>query len=105
MAARGLILALAVLLVFACSDVAKPRGTPVTYRNDTTESLTLTNDELLLTILAPRQSKAITTREDLLPDRIRAFTERNELIFDQTFTWADLQANNFVVVISRTVTP
>ncbi len=87
---------LALALGLAC---ATPRGTPVTYRNETTLSLTVTNDDFLLTTLAPRQSRAITTKESLLPDRIRAYDDRNNLVFDQTFTWADLQASGFVVAI------
>jgi hypothetical protein len=81
---------------FAC---ATPHGQPVTYRNETTLTLTLTNDDFLLTTLAPHQSRAITTRESLLPDRIRAYDERNNLVFDKTVTWDDLKAGNFTVVI------
>jgi hypothetical protein len=87
-----------VVLATACST---PRGQPVTYRNETTLTLTLSNDDFLLTTLAPRQSRAITTKESLLPDRIRAYDERNNLIFDKTFTWEYLKAANFIVVIKQ----
>lgn len=78
---------------------ATPQGTPVTYKNETGLSLTVTNDDFLLTTLAPTESKRITTKESLLPDRIRAYDERNNLVFDRTFSWADLQSAGFVVVI------
>jgi hypothetical protein len=88
-----------VLLVALAAACSTPQGTPVTYRNEPGLALTVTNDDFLLTTLAPTESKRITTREDLLPDRIRAYDDRNNLVFDRTFTWSDLEAMDFVVVI------
>jgi hypothetical protein len=87
------------VLLVAFAACSTPQGTPVTYRNETGLTLTVTNDDFLLTTLAPTESRRITTREDLLPDRIRAYDDRNNLVFDRTFTWSDLQAMDFVVVI------
>ena len=94
-----LLLAFVLLLSAAGAGCATPQGQPVTYRNETTLSLTVTNDDFLVTTLAPRQSRSVTTKESLLPDRIRAYDDRNNLIFDKTFTWQDLQALNFVIAI------
>ena len=90
-------LILAPVILFA--SCATPRGQPVTYRNETRLTLTVTNDDFLLTTLAPGQSRSITTKESLLPDRVRAYDDRNALVFDQTFTWEELKAARFLVVI------
>ncbi|HXH20418.1 MAG TPA: hypothetical protein VNN10_00180 [Dehalococcoidia bacterium] len=91
-----MLLAATAAVLLACTT---PQGTPVTYKNETGLSLTVTNDDFLLTTLAPTESKRITTKESLLPDRIRAYDERNNLVFDRTVTWEDLKASGFVVVI------
>jgi hypothetical protein len=96
---RLVLVALILATVIPFASCATPRGQPVTYRNETRLTLTVTNDDFLLTTLAPGQSKSITTKESLLPDRIRAYDDRNALVFDQTFTWENLQAARFLVVI------
>jgi hypothetical protein len=100
-AALALLLVLCIAMAACGGNVAAPRGTPVTYKNELRESINVSNDDFLVTTLAAGQSKAITTRRDLLPDRIRAYTERGELVFDRTFTWEDLEALDFTIVISR----
>lgn len=78
---------------------ATPRGTPVTYQNETDQDLTLTSDQFFLVTLLPGQSKKITTKESLLPDRIKAMNARGDVVFDRTVTWEDLKATGFLVVI------
>jgi hypothetical protein len=90
------VLVLTTVFASACSE---PQGQPVTYRNEMSIELTVTSDDFFLVTLLPRQSKSQTTREGLLPDRIRAYSPQGDVVFDKTFTWEDLKASNFLVVI------
>jgi len=92
----AIVLTVAPLIFGGCYT---PRGTPVTYKNEMQLDLTVTSDDFFLVTLLPGQKKSITTKESLLPDRIRAYDPRGNLVFDRTVTWEELKAANFVLVL------
>jgi hypothetical protein len=60
----------------------------------------LSSDEFFLFTLQPRESKQVYTKEELLPDRIRAIDDvSGDVVFDRTFTWAEVRDLGFLVVI------
>ena len=79
----------------------EPEEQGVTYENETSAVLTVMIDDFFLTTLQPGESEAFQVRENLLPDRVRAFDEEGNLVFDEVFTWEDLEANDFRVLIHR----
>jgi hypothetical protein len=71
----------------------------VTYENGTPFVLGVLLDDLDLTTLRPGESRGFRTNKILLPNRIKAFDEQGNLRFDRVFTWEDLEANEFRVLI------
>ncbi len=97
-AAATWLLGITVLLATSCLfHVTEERG--VTYENQTAFTLQVATDNFILTRLEPGESETFITRKNLLPDRVRAYKEDGTLVFDRTFTWQDLEASDFRVVI------
>lgn len=64
----------------------------------------MTLDGLPLATFQPGESREFATRENNLPDRIRAYSG-DVLVHDQTVTWEELEANDFRYVIDGTIEP
>jgi len=61
--------------------------------------LKLTLNKYDLVTLKPGESRQFSTRPSLGPQRVRAFDLEGNLKFDHVYTWEDLKAASFRVVI------
>ncbi len=73
---------------------------PVIYENASVSTVTIMIDEFELTTLGPNESREYGVRKSFMPDHVRAFDEAGNLVFDRTYTWEDLEAAGWRVVIT-----
>jgi hypothetical protein len=50
-------------------------------------------------VLLPGEAKGYRTRKNLLPDKIRAIDPHGNVVYEETFTWEQLRAVQFRIVI------
>ena len=57
-------------------------------------------DEFEIVTLLPGETARVQERENHMPDRVRAFDQAGNLLFDRTYTWEDLEEAGWRVVIT-----
>ncbi len=73
----------------------------VIYENATDITLTLVSDGAeLITLLPGEVDRDHFLRKQLMPDHIEAYDQSGTLLFERTYTWEDLEAAGWRVVIT-----
>jgi hypothetical protein len=93
------VLALSASALLGC--FAHPEERAITYENGTRMILRVESDSSKLATLAPGETVVLRTRKNLLPDRIQAYDQDENLQFDQVVTWDELKAREFRFVITE----
>ncbi len=88
------------VLVGAVVGIACEQGQSVEYENATSTTMTIMIDYSELVTLEPGKSESFKTRENVMPDRVRAFDQDGTPRFDRTYTWEDLEQASWRVIIT-----
>lgn len=92
--------AVVVVLVGAVVGIACHDDQSVAYENATSITMTVMIDYSELVTLEPGESESFKTRENVMPDRVRAFDQDGTPRFDRTYTWEDLEQAGWRVIIT-----
>ncbi len=96
--------AVVAVLVGAVAGIACEHGQSITYENATSTTMTIIVDYSDLVTLEPGESESFKTRENVMPDRVRAFDQAGTLLFDRTYTWEGLEQAGWQVTITDDLT-
>ena len=74
----------------------------VIYENATAVTLTLVSDGAeLITLMPGEESPDYVLRKQLMPNHIEAFDQSGTLLYDRTYTWEDVKAAGWRIVITN----
>jgi hypothetical protein len=90
--------ALTSLFVLACSDIASP-SQALTFENQADSAVTVRVNDRLVNMLRPGERKVFNTPRNYGNRHILAVDERGVARIDRTYTWDELQAVDFRIVI------